>query len=282
MSLLDRIKVCNNGTDDSAYAPFVVEGQRLGWVHCDFAPALKPFDDVFLVADNSVTLLDDLNDYQSRSDAVDPVLRALDADDWFSGWRDEAYPVGTGFYEQAFLEMERTAVPRFGVAAFGVHINGFVRDGNELLMWIGRRADDKPTYPGMLDNMVAGGQPVRLGLLQNVIKESAEEAAVPADISSLAKPVGAISYQHEDDNCLKPDTMFVFDMELPKDFIPTNTDGELAGFKLLPVREVMEITADTAEFKFNCAAVNVDFFVRHGILGPEDPDYIEIQRGLHQ
>ena len=142
--------------------------------------------------------------------------------------------------------------------------------------------DGLSTYPGMLDNMVAGGQPVGLGLLQNVIKESAEEAAVPADISSLAKPVGAISYQHEDDNCLKPDTMFVFDMELPKDFIPTNTDGELAGFKLLPVREVMEITADTAEFKFNCAAVNVDFFVRHGILGPEDPDYIEIQRGLHQ
>ena len=61
MSLLDRIKVCNNGTDDSAYAPFVVEGQRLGWVHCDFAPALKPFDDVFLVADNSVTLLADLD-----------------------------------------------------------------------------------------------------------------------------------------------------------------------------------------------------------------------------
>jgi len=282
MSLLDRIKVCNNGMDVAAYAPFIVEGQRLGWVHSDFASALKPFDDVFLVSDNAVTLRDGFNDYRSRSDAVLPVLRSLDADGWFSGWRDEAYPVGTGFYEQAFLEMERTAVPRFGVAAFGVHINGFVRDGNELLMWIGRRADDKPTYPGMLDNMVAGGQPVGLGLLQNVIKESAEEAAVPADISSLAKPVGAISYQHEDDNCLKPDTMFVFDMELPKDFIPTNTDGELAGFKLLPVREVMEITADTAEFKFNCAAVNVDFFVRHGILGPEDPDYIEIQRGLHQ
>ena len=173
MSLLDRIKVCNNGTDDSAYAPFVVEGQRLGWVHCDFAPALKPFDDVFLVADNSVTLLDDLNDYQSRSDAVDPVLRALDADDWFSGWRDEAYPIGTGFYEQAFLEMERTAVPRFGVPAFGIHVNGFVRDGDELLMWIARRADDKPTYPGMLDNMVAGWQPVGLGLLENVIKEAA-------------------------------------------------------------------------------------------------------------
>jgi isopentenyldiphosphate isomerase len=282
MSLLDKIKACNNGTDVSAYAPFIVEGQHLGWVHRDFAPALKPFDDVFLVADNAVTMHGGFDDYRSRSEAVAPVLRALDADGWFSGWRDEAYPVGTGFYEQAFFEMERTAVPRFGVPAFGVHVNGFVRDGDELLMWIARRADDKPTYPGMLDNMVAGGQPVGLGLLENVIKEAAEEAAVPVGISSLAKPVGAISYQHEDDNCLKPDTIFVFDMELPKNFVPKNTDGELAGFKLLPAREVMAITADTAEFKFNCAAVNIDFFIRHGVFGPEDPDYINIQRGLHQ
>jgi hypothetical protein len=56
MSLLDRIKVCNNGTDVSAYVPFIVEGQRLGWVHGDFASALNPFDDVFLLAKNAVTL----------------------------------------------------------------------------------------------------------------------------------------------------------------------------------------------------------------------------------
>jgi isopentenyldiphosphate isomerase len=282
MSLLDRIKVCNNGTDVSDYSPFFVDGQRLGWIHRDFAPALIQFGDVFQASANAVALNNCLNDYQSRSAAVVPVLRALDAEGWFSGWRDEAYPVGAGFYDEPFFEMERTAVPRFGVAAFGVHVNGFVRDGDELLLWIARRADDKPTYPGMLDNMVAGGQPVGLGLLENVIKEAAEEAAVPAEIAAQAKPVGAISYQHQDDNCLKPDTMFVFDMELPKEFVPKNTDGELSGFQLLPVREVMEITADTAEFKFNCAAVNIDFFIRHGILGPENPDYIDIQRGLHQ
>jgi len=44
----------------------------------------------------------------------------------------------------------------------------------------------------------------------------------------------------------------------------------------------MSITSDTTAFKFNCAAVNIDFFIRHGILHPEHPDYIEIQRGLHR
>ena len=228
MSLLDRIKVCNNGTEHSAYFPFQVGDVRVGWIHRDFGLVLKPFGDVFVCEDDVVILSDQLGDYASRSAAVDPVLRELDNEGWFSGWRDEAYPVGTGFYDKPLLEMERTAVPRFGVSAYGVHINGFVREGDQLFMWIARRADDKPTYPGMLDNFVAGGQPVGLGLMENVIKESAEEAGVPLEIARNAKPVGAISYQCEEENCLKPDTMFVFDMELPSNFVPINTDGELS------------------------------------------------------
>ena len=49
-------------------------------------------------------------------------------------------------------------------------------------MWIGRRARDKPTFPGMLDNFVAGGQPIGIGLMDNLIKEAAEEAGVPAAV----------------------------------------------------------------------------------------------------
>lgn len=36
-------------------------------------------------------------------------------------------------------------------------MNGFVeRDGKKFL-WIGKRSEVKPTYPGMLDHLVAGG-----------------------------------------------------------------------------------------------------------------------------
>ena len=119
-------------------------------------------------------------------------------------------------------------MPRFGVPAYGVHIHGFVRDGADISLWIGRRADDKPTYPGKLDQMIAGGQPVGIGLMDNVIKEAGEEAAVPPGLAATARPVGAISYCHESDDGLKPDVMFVYDLELPRDFVPRNTDGEIA------------------------------------------------------
>jgi len=281
MSFLDRIRECNDH-DLSGFLPFEVAGQRLGWVRRGFAELLLPFDDVFALDDRRLALADALGGYQERTRAVDAVLRRLADDGHIPGWRDEPYPVGAGFAEPPLFQMERAAVPRFGVRAYGVHVNGFVADAAGLHMWIARRAEDKPTYPGMLDNMIAGGQPVGLGLLENVIKEAGEEAGVPVDIARAARPVGAISYVHEAKDGLRPDVMFVFDLELPAGFTPVNRDGETAEFMRLPVADVMAITADTRDFKFNCALVNIDFFVRHGCLAPDHPDYVELLRGLHR
>ena len=46
-----------------------------------------------------------------------------------------------------------------GIRSYGIHITGYVRDedGQVAGVWVQKRADDKPTYPGMLDNMVGGG-----------------------------------------------------------------------------------------------------------------------------
>ncbi len=281
MSFLDRIRECNDH-DLSGFVPFEAAGTRVGWLRRGFAEHLRPFEDVFRLDDRRVALADGLGDYHGRTRAVDAVLRRLAGDGHIPGWRDEPYPVGTGFNDPPLFQMERAAVPRFGVRAYGVHVNGYVRDGDGLHMWIARRADDKPTYPGMLDNAIAGGQPVGMGLLENVIKEAGEEAGVPADIARDARPVGAISYVHEAEDGLKPDMMFLFDLELPGDFTPVNTDGEIAEFRRLPVADVMEITEGTRDFKFNCALVNIDFFVRHGCLSPDHPDFAEILRGLHR
>ncbi|MDC0033767.1 DUF4743 domain-containing protein, partial [Alphaproteobacteria bacterium] len=219
MSFLDRINECHNAGSREAYLPFCVGNVCVGWVHRHFVPKLGPFGDVFVVGADEITLAPGLNDYVARTQAVEGVLRTLDQDGHFAGWRDERYPVGTGFLHTPLFEMERTAVPRFGVAAYGVHVHGFVRDGADISLWIGRRADDKPTYPGKLDQMIAGGQPVNIGLLDNVIKEAREEAAVSPSLAATAKPVGAISYCHESDDGLKPDVMFIYDLELPRNFV---------------------------------------------------------------
>lgn len=65
----------------------------------------------------------------------------------------------------------------------------------------------------------------------------------------------------------------MFDIELPEDTVPCNTDGEVECFKLMHAEEVAEIIRTTDRFKFNCNLVLIDFFLRHGIIGTEDAEY---------
>ena len=48
------------------------------------------------------------------------------------------------------------------------------------------------------------------------------------------------------------------------------------------MRRVFETVRDTLEFKYNCTLVLIDFFVRHGMLSADDPDFIPIVAGLRR
>jgi len=281
MSLLDRVRACNR-YDRARYRPFRVAGLRVGWIDAALLPRLARFRDVFAVADGTVDLHPALDDFKSRTAAVEGALRVLRAEGLVRHWRDERYPVAPAFGQAPLFAMERAAVPLLGVSAYGVHLNGYVRDGHGLRMWIGRRSLHKPTYPGMLDNMVAGGQPIGLGLRENLLKEAWEEAGIPAWLASGARPVGAVSYCCEGDGGLRPDTLFIFDLALPSDFVPVPRDGEIESFSLWPMEKVIATVRDTEDFKFNCNLVIIDFLIRHGLIGPEERDYLALVGGLHR
>ena len=69
---------------------------------------------------------------------------------------------------------------------------------------------------------------------------------------------------------------------LPADFTPRNTDGEIDEFFLWHWTQVAQTVERTRQFKFNCNLVLIDFFVRHGLLAPEHPDYLAICAGLRR
>lgn len=281
MSFLDRIAECNEWNPEH-FRWFVVDGCRVGRVRQALVPRLADFPGVFEIEAEAVTLHPRLETFAARSVEMARVVKALVDDGIVQGWRSENYPVTRSYAEPPFLQMERAAIPHFGVRAFGVHLNGYVRGDGGIRMWIGRRAKDKHTYPDMLDNMVAGGQPIGIGLRENLIKECGEEAAIPREIAERAVPVGAITYCMEAPDGLKPDVQFCYDLELPADFTPRNTDGEIAEFYLWPLAQVAEIVRDTREFKFNCNLVVIDFLVRHGFIPPDHADYVAICQGLRK
>jgi len=283
MSYLDRIRAANIH-DLGNFLPFSVSGIRVGCVKHAFAQRLSRWPEVLRVDDRGVALAGNLDAASvpavERTQALSEVMQRLRDEGHIDGWRDELYPVNRTWSEPAFLLIERAAVPWFGVRAYGVHMNGFVRGADGLKMWVARRSMSKPTGPGKLDQMVAGGQPADIGLHDNMLKECAEEAGIPLEIARHVRAVGAITHALETNTGFRPDIIFNFDLELPDDFTPVNTDGEVDAFYLWPIEEVMERVRDSDEFKFNCALVIIDFLVRHGYLAADDPDYADIVEGL--
>ena len=66
-----------------------------------------------------------------------------------------------------------------------------------------------------------------------------------------------------------PNTEFVFDLELPVDFVPQNADGEVQKFELLTSKECYE-RMFSSDFKTTSVPVVLDFLIRHGVVTAND------------
>lgn len=289
----DIIRKCNNfAKPDSSRSkcfPFVVEGQQVGLIRPDIWQKLKSYTNIFRLektSSSSVVHLENLGNVQERSAKLDYLLQELRDKNVFrtlSGWRDERYDVRPSFSGPLLMDIERAAICLFGILAYGTHLNGYTysEDGS-LQLWVGKRSPTKQTWPGKLDNMVAGGLSSGLGLMECMRKECQEEASVPDNLLEKIIPVGHVSYFYEDERGLFPECQFVFDLEVPQDFVPKNADGEVADFQLVSM-ETLQHLITSEEFKPNCSLVTLDFLIRKGVITPDsEARYAELVELLRQ
>ena len=281
---LDWINECNqNNLND--YLPFFIDTSILGYIHKSKLAVFKPFESVFLFSEfqgkEAVTFQLDVNNFESRSLAVDEVAKSWYQSGVITSWVDEQYNVNTGYNNPSFFTIERAASSLLGIKKYGIHLNAWVEKQGEVFIWVARRARDKFTFPGKLDHLVAGGHGAGYCIEETMIKECAEEANIPESIAQQAKPVSLVSYVMDFNQKLQQDHLFVYDLKLDVDFIPENTDGEAEEFYLWPIEKVLECVATTRDYKTNCNLVIIDFAVRHGYLKPDEPFYTDICSGLH-
>jgi 8-oxo-dGTP pyrophosphatase MutT (NUDIX family) len=188
------------------------------------------------------------------------------------------------------VQMLRSAARLFGIASRGAHMTAYVRTDGGIKIWVGRRSAHLITYPGMLDTTVAGGVRAEESPFECIVHESAEEASIPADyVRANAKPCGAITYIAKgsaadagNSSTMIPVVLYNFDIELPEHIEPKPQDDEVEAFYLWDLEQIKEAMINK-EFKTNCAAVMIDFFIRHGIITDEnEEDYLEILTRLHR
>lgn len=198
--------------------------------------------------------------------------------------------LSTAAHKPEPIRLERFAASLFGICSRGAHLTAYVRDTNQpastsLRVWVARRGAHLHTYPGMLDTTVAGGVKAEDTPRQCIVAESDEEAALP--LSYVEKNIvatGVVQYvsQSKETGQLRPNILYVYDLELGEGIRPEPKDGEVQEFYLMSVEEIKQAMMN-GEFKPNCCLVMLDFFVRHGIITNEnEEDYLDIVLGLRR
>ncbi len=254
------MRACNNAELPGTRRPFRIGDQAVGWLPARIVVALDGRPDITCSA-CGVTLADPA--------ALPHIAHDL-AERGLYRWRGEEFDVRSRPDAPVLTRIDRGALPSFGIQAVGVHVNGLVRRGDGLHLWVARRAADKLLDPGKLDHIVAGGVPAGLGPAETLVKEAGEEASIPPDLAVRAVPVGVIAYAMERPEGLRRDRLHCYDLELPADFTPRAADGEVESFELWPLARAFMAVRDTDDFKFNVNLVLIDLFIRYGLIaGPE-------------
>ena len=216
--------------------------------------------------------------------------------------RGEAYPV---LGAPIAVTIDRAATPLFGLAQRSAFLVCYVRGavGGPPRLWIPRRAWHRAEHPGKLDATVAGGMAVGETPLTCIAREAAEEVGLDeAGVLQQAQHAGVYTWYTfrrkgvfegikstaanrrlaEKVGVVYPSVSYLFEMEVPEEWKPKIDPEEVDDIALMTVEEVKAAMA-RGEFKSTAAMVLMDFFVRHGILTPEnEPDYEEVCQRLHR
>lgn len=275
MALIDCLHAANNA-QAAHYQALYIEGQRIGFIRRAQLKRLADYGLQFIQQGEKLI-------WQARGDCAEnstffaAIFAQMAQDGFISGWRDELYPVAADYQQAPFALIERAAVPVLGVRGYGIHINGLVKKGQDIYMWLGKRAANKATSPNKLDQIAAGGLPHGISVFANMQKECAEEAGIPPELSQQAQAVGMGSYYHEVENGIRADMMFFYDLWLPPEFMPHNTDGEVAAFFCYPLAEIIAmLRQDAHNIKYNSALAIIDCAIRHNLITPDEPHYQSI------
>ena len=244
--------------------PFVLGGQRVGSVDAAGCAALAAWPGWFELGEAAVACGVPADERDAVFAEVNAALRVQGL---IRAWRDEPFVLWSDSGGEAAV-IERASSRFWGGLTLGAHANGYVVDaatGRPSQLWIARRAWNKPTDPGRLDNLIGAGVPRGQTPREALLREAWEEAGLhQAELAGLRRgrvielacdiPEG---WQHE--------WLHVYDLALPAGRVPQNQDGEVAEHRLLPVDQALQCAAD-GEMTTDAALATLDFALRRGLL----------------
>lgn len=168
-----------------------------------------------------------------RSATLKPIAEELRDQGLITGWRDETYSCW-GYRDDPWpypqwelFRLERAAFRYFGLRSHAAHVHGITTDG---LMWCGRRAQDKTTDPGLLDNLAAGGIPAGEDPKHCAAREVFEEAGLVRAPPDLIGPPIEVVTERTVPEGWHSERLFVWSLTVDPGECPANHDGEVSEY----------------------------------------------------
>ncbi|TQV99735.1 hypothetical protein V2A60_005180 [Cordyceps javanica] len=172
-----------------------------------------------------------------------------------------------------------------GIATAGVHLNVYSLIDGVPWMWVAQRSE-QASYPGMMDQLVAGGMDPEDGYdaWRTLEHEAMEEAGLyldtdtsvvshnGIDLGTVHGPTRISFFDKKDHKAgaavghIEPGVRFVFDLEVPVDFFPTVSDrNAIANFTCMSMADVQ---SDLLSYRWkpNSALAAIDFMLRMGYI----------------
>lgn len=254
---LAHIAHCHNTSLPGDRVPFHCEGALIGWIAPRFAASLQALPDSPLHRGEE--------GFEISAGSQLERLGRIMAEAGLYRSHNELFDVFTP--DGTVLgQIDRGALPPLGLAARGVHLNGLVTKADGVHVWMGHRSLTKRLDPGKLDHLVAGGVCAGLTPREALAKEAEEEASIPLSVIQAAREASILHYTMERPEGLRRDALHCYDLDLPADFQPEPSDGEVSFFELVPLEEAFIRVRDSHQVKFNVNLVLIDLFIRKGLF----------------
>lgn len=259
-----------------------MNGIVVGHIKSKKLDILTSINSIFRFVDGRIMMSDDLANFDSRSEAMQHIADKLLAVGEIRSLYGERCSVLPKWFGSNLMEVDRSLLSWFGFPSIGVHLNGIVQDEKNKHMWLSHRSPHLFSFPNKLDNLVAGGHGVSTNLQETLYQECHEEALISRDLASKSILTSLITFCVDHGNKLRRGAVFCYDLNLPRDWIPKNEDGEASQFELLEINEVLKVVSNATSFKFNSALVIIDYMIRNGHIDPSEEDFIGIVSGLRK
>ncbi|MDO9074214.1 MAG: DUF4743 domain-containing protein [Rubrivivax sp.] len=258
--------VAAQARDEAARVPFLIAGRQVGSVSRAHLAGLRAWPEHLAVGDAAVTLV-----ATDRDPALAEVHAALRTRGLIRAWRNETFPLLDPNTGEPLALMERAAARFWGTLTLGAHLNGFVAgaDARPAQLWIAQRSFTKPTDPGCFDNLVGGGVPAGQSPFDALVREAMEEAGLAPEMLQTAQPGRGLRLHRDITEGRQLEDLHTWDLALPPGWAPHNRDGEVAGFRLLPVADALALAAGDT-MTVDAALVTLDFGLRHGLFAPAE------------